>query len=223
MSRCRAALYRTSVGAAITLAIVLVALAYSQFGTTTPSYARILPAPASSLSIVALPPPTEKFTNGPAVNLSNASTPADVPAPTRLMIPAIGVDTSVVALGRNANGSAQVPSGTTYTSWYNLGPKPGQLGPAVILGHVDSYSGPGVFFRLRSLMPGDYITVRAGSSTFKFEVSKLVTYRKDHFATAAVFGPTPDSQLRLITCGGPFDSSIGHYEDNVVVYAILIG
>jgi len=137
------------------------------------------------------------------------------------VIPAIGVDTSVVALGRNADGGAQVPSGTSYASWYDLGPRPGQLGPAVILGHVDSYSGPGVFFRLRSLLPGDEIMVQAGQDVIRFEVSKLVTYPKDRFATAAVLGPTPDSELRLITCGGPFDSSIGHYEDNIVVYAIL--
>lgn len=209
----------------MTLAIVMVALALSQFGRTTPSYARILPASesASSLPIVTPSPPTDKITNGPAVNLSNASAPVAVPAPTRLIIPAIGVDTSVVALGRNADGSAQVPSGTSYASWYDLGPKPGQLGPAVILGHVDSYSGPGVFFRLRSLLPGDDIVVQAGQSKFKFEVSKLVTYPKDHFATTAVFGPTPDAELRLITCGGPFDTTIGHYEDNIVVYAILIG
>ncbi len=79
-----------------------------------------------------------------------------------------------------------------------------------------------MFFRLRSLLPGDDIVVQAGRRVFKFEVSKLVTYPKDRFATAAVFGPTPDAQLRLITCGGPFDTSIGHYEDNIVVYAILV-
>jgi sortase (surface protein transpeptidase) len=90
----------------------------------------------------------------------------------------------------------------------------------VILGHVDSYAGPGVFFRLRSLLPGDDIIVQAGQRVFRFEVSKLVTYPKDHFATAAVYGPTPDAELRLVTCGGPFDRSIGHYVDNIVVYAI---
>jgi sortase (surface protein transpeptidase) len=221
MSRSRV-LYRASIGAAVALAVVLVALAFSQFVRPTSSYARILPAPKPSLPIVSPPPVTERITNGRAVNLSNASAPAAVPAPTRLIVPAIGIDTYVVALGRNADGSAQVPSGTTYASWYDLGPKPGQLGPAVVLGHVDSYSGPGVFFRLRSLLPGDDIVVQAGRRVFKFEVSKLVTYPKDRFATAAVFGPTPDAQLRLITCGGPFDTSIGHYEDNIVVYAILV-
>ena len=219
MSRSRRNLYT----AAITLAIVLAALALGQFGGTTTSDARILPPPASFLPIVPPPSAVEKILNGPAVNLSNASSSTPVPAPTRLLIPAIGVDTSVVALGKNHDGSAQVPSGTTYSSWYDLGPKPGQLGPAVILGHVDSYTGPGVFFRLRSLLPGDVITVQSGPKEFTFEVSRLLTYPKAHFDTAAVFGPTPDAELRLITCGGPFDTSIGHYEDNIVVYAVLVG
>lgn len=223
MSRLRRALYRASVGAATILAVVLVALAFGAFGGTTASYARILPPPARSSNIaIPTPTPVEKITDGPTVNLSNVSAPLRVPIPTRLTIPAIGVDTSVVPLGRNPDGSAQVPSGTTYISWYDLGPRPGQLGPAVILGHVDSYTGPGVFFRLRSLLPGDVINVQAGKRMLRFHVTKLVTYRKNQFATTAVFGPTPDAELRLITCGGPFDRSIGHYEDNVVVYAILI-
>src|ERR1700683_2992897 len=162
MSRCRQVLYRSSVGASITLAIALSVLAFGQLGRTTTSYARILPPPAKPSRIVSPPPSTDKITNGPMVDLSNASNPARIPTPTRLVIPAIGVDTSVVALGRNADGGAQVPSGTTYASWYDLGPRPGQLGPAVILGHVDSYSGPGGFFRLRGLLPGDEIMGRAG-------------------------------------------------------------
>jgi sortase (surface protein transpeptidase) len=222
MSRARRNLYRTSIGAAAGLAIALVALAFGPFGQTKTSDARFLPPPALSLPIVAPPVPVEKIFNGPAVNLSNASTPTPVPVPNRLVIPAIGVDTSVVALGLNTDGTAQVPSGTTYSSWYDLGPRPGQLGPAVILGHIDSYTGPGVFFRLKSLLPGDIITVHSGPKVFTFEVSNVLTYPKAHFDTAAVFGPTPAAELRLITCGGPFDFAIGHYEDNTVVYATLI-
>lgn len=222
MSRFRRNLYRTCIGAAASLAIALAALAFGPFAQTKTSDARFLPPPVMSFPIVAPPPPVEKIYNGPAVNLSNASDPTPVPAPSRLVIPAIGVDTSVAALGLNPDGSAQVPSGTTYASWYDLGPRPGQLGPAVILGHVDSYTGPGVFFRLRSLLPGDIITVRSGPRVFTFEVSRVLTYPKAHFDTTAVFGPTPDAELRLITCGGPFDFSIGHYEDNTVVLASLI-
>jgi sortase (surface protein transpeptidase) len=144
-------------------------------------------------------------------------------APTGLQVPAIGVNTTVVPLGQNADGTAQVPSGFNFTGWYDLGPKPGQVGPAVILGHVDSTSGPAVFYRLGSLLPGDAITVDDGSQAVSFVVSRVVTYAKDQFPTAEVFGPTPDAELRLITCGGPFDYSIGHYEDNIVVYAVATG
>lgn len=171
-------------------------------------------------AVVPPTPVTEKIFNDPAVDLSNASDPRAIAPPTRLVIPAIGVDTLIVPLGRAPDGSAQVPSGTTYTS---LGPRPRQLGPAVIFGHIDSYTGPGVFFRLRSLLPGDDIMVQAGPRLLRFEVWKLAAYPKDHFATAQVFGPTPVPELCLITCGGPFDTSIGHYEDNVVVFAVLTG
>jgi sortase (surface protein transpeptidase) len=215
-------LYRASIGAAAVLAIALVALAVGNFGSTKPSSARVLSPPASSVADVISSPPNYQFTEGPSVNLANASTPSSVPAPTRLLIPAIGVDTRVVALGRNPDGTAKVPSGTNYASWYDDGPIPGQLGPAVILGHVDSYTGPGVFFRLRSLLPGDRILVEAGQKTLDFVVFKLAVYPKDHFPTQSVFGTAPDAELRLITCGGPFDSAIGHYEDNVVVYAVLV-
>jgi sortase (surface protein transpeptidase) len=136
-----------------------------------------------------------------------------------LQIPAIGVDTTVAPLGLNADGTAQVPSGFNFAGWYDLGPKPGQLGPAVLLGHVDSLSGPAVFYRLSALLPGDAVTVDDGNQDVSFVVSSVSTYAKDQFPTDEVFGPTPDAELRLITCGGPFDYSIGHYEDNVVVYA----
>ena len=141
--------------------------------------------------------------------------------PTGLTIPAIGLRSPVVPLGKGADGTAEVPSGYDFAGWYDLGPRPGQIGPAVILGHVDSISGPAVFFRLSTLLPGDLITVYEGASSVRFSVERVITYAKDAFPTAQVFGPTPDPELRLITCGGPFDYAIGHYEDNVVVYAQL--
>jgi sortase (surface protein transpeptidase) len=140
--------------------------------------------------------------------------------PTALTIPAIGLDTSVVPLGRNADGTAQVPDGFNFAGWYDLGPRPGEIGPAIILGHVDSIRGPAVFFNLSTLLPGDAITVHEGAaSAVIFTVRRVATYAKGSFPTHQVFGPTPDPELRLITCGGPFDYAIGHYEDNIVVYA----
>jgi len=221
MTRRRKILFRVTLGGASVLAIQLIVLGFGAFGATTPSSERILPAPASSA--IAIPPSIQggaSTAGGVPVNLSNASVPLNVPVPTRLRVPAIGIDTSVVPLGRNPDGTAQVPSSASFAGWYDLGPRPGQLGPAVILGHVDSLTGPGVFYRLRSLLPGDIITVRAGHQVVRFEVSRLVTYAKNQFPTAAVFGPTPDAELRLITCTGAFDSATGHYSDNIVVFAV---
>ena len=220
---------------AVASVLLLVALATN--GTTRPNSGRLLPPPKSfvppspAATIRGLSPQVEVraiSTDGHAtkahavltVNLSDASSPGSFSDPTRLDIPAIGVSTRIVPLGRSDDGSAEVPSGFTFAGWYDLGPKPGQVGPAVILGHVDSRTAAGVFFRLKSLLPGDRLTVWDKSLAVTFEVERVATYSKDRFPTASVFGPTPDAQLRLITCGGPFDSATGHYEDNIVVYAL---
>jgi len=206
--RRRKLLFRVTIAGASALTILLLVVGIGAYESIAPSHERLLPPPGSS----SIPVP---------VNLSDASLDG-VPLPTRLLVPAIGVDASVVPLGRNANGTAQVPSSVTNTGWYDLGPRPGELGPAVILGHVDSRIGPGVFYRLRSLLPGDIVTVVAGGQSIQFEVSRLLTYAKSVFPTAAVFGPTPDAELRLITCTGPFDFTTGHYIDNLIVFAIRI-
>jgi Sortase domain len=207
--------FRTTICAASVLAIVLVVLGFGAYETSPPSYERLLPPPASSN----IPIPYTVHA-GATVNLSSDAVEAEVPVPTHLVIPAIGVNSSIIRLGRNPNGTAQVPPNVTTTGWYDLGPRPGQIGPAVILGHVDSQTAPGVFYRLRSLLPGDIVTVVSGSKTLRFEVSRLVSYSKDEFPTQAVFGAVPDPELRLITCTGAFDYSTGHYVDNLVVFAI---
>jgi sortase (surface protein transpeptidase) len=215
--------FRIALGGAGILAVLLLAMGLGLFGTVAPSYQRLLPAPASSdINVPASVQDGSQALEGPPVNLSDAYEHDDVPVPTRLLIPAIGVDASIQPLGRNPDGTAQVPSEVSYAGWYDLGPRPGQLGPSVILGHVDSVSGPGVFYRLRSLLPGDIITVVSGTKPMRFEVSGLTSYPKDRFPTAEVFGPTPVPELRLVTCSGAFDYATGHYLDNLVVFAILI-
>ena len=98
---------------------------------------------------------------------------------------------------------------------------PGAVGSAVIAGHIDSQAGPGVFFRLSSLRPGDRVYVRRADSTLAvFRVTVVREFPKDSFPTSAVYGPTPDSELRLITCGGIFDRQEGSYLSNTVVYAV---
>ena len=148
----------------------------------------------------------------------------DQPAPpARLQIPVIGVSTPLVRLGRLPDGSIEVPHAWNTAGWYDQGPRPGQPGPAVILGHVDSKSGPAVFYRLRDLRPGDIVRVGlTNGRTLVFRVQRTERYPKDKFPTEAVYFPTLDRELRLITCGGDFDYAKGSYVDNIVVYATLV-
>jgi hypothetical protein len=179
-------------------------------------------APVGGTSVTGLARPTGR--KGSTVSLADAPTaPEAVTPPDTLTIPSIGVSSSVEELGRNADGTAQVPATTTDVGWYDDGPAPGQTGPAVIVGHVDSYQGPGVFFRLGEVQPGAIIQVGEGSRTLSFQVEQVSTYDKTAFPSAAVYGAVPDRALRLITCGGPFDHATGHYLDNVVVYATEVG
>jgi sortase (surface protein transpeptidase) len=147
------------------------------------------------------------------------------PVPVRLEIPSIGVSTRLQRLGRDPDGSVQVPIGPhqwTEAGWYAEGTRPGDPGSAVILGHVDSTRGPGVFYRLRELGPGDrVVVVRADGSRVTFVVQRTEQYPKARFPTADVYYPTLTPMLRLVTCGGAFDRDWGHYVDNVIVFATL--
>ncbi len=154
-----------------------------------------------------------------------AAAPLNPASPDRLQIPALGVSTTVVGLGLSADGSLQVPGNFSQAGWYRASPTPGALGPAVVVGHVDSAaSGPAVFYRLADLRPGDGMTIqRADGSTAVFTVTGVREYPKDHFPTGLVYANTSDAALRLITCGGGFDAASGHYRDNIVVFATLTG
>lgn len=146
-----------------------------------------------------------------------------VARPADLIIPAVGVRTRLVRLGLTADGTLQVPSSTAVAGWYTRSPRPGAVGASVIAGHVDSYLGPGVFFRLRLLHPPDRIYVRRTDGTLAvFRVIAVRQYAKSSFPASAVYGPAPGPQLRLITCGGTFDPARRAYLSNVVIYAIEI-
>ena len=141
-------------------------------------------------------------------------------APVRLRIPSIDVDTGLEALGRAPDRSIEVPRQPSSAGWWAGGPRPGQVGPAVILGHVDSKTGPAVFFRLDELEAGDEVLVeRTDGTTARFLVTRLERYHKAEFPTELVYYPTVEPELRLVTCGGPFDPSTGHYRDNLVAFA----
>lgn len=143
-------------------------------------------------------------------------------APTRVRVPSIEVESELVRLGVDADQVLVPPTDFGTAGWFAEGPAPGETGPAVIAGHVDSTDGPAVFFRLRELRPGDEVLVdRADGSTARFEVRSVQRYPKDAFPTEEVYGPTPRAELRLITCGGVFDTDERSYRDNVVVTAVL--
>jgi sortase (surface protein transpeptidase) len=169
-------------------------------------------------------PRTPEPVRGDAAGGPTPAPASPPPAPTAVRIPAIGVDSRLVDLALNADGTLQVPSDPHLAGWYVGRPVPGEPGPAVIVGHVDSETGPAVFYALRDLGRGDRIEVeRADGSVVRFTVVAREQHDKDSFPTRSVYGPTSDPELRLITCGGRFDRDVGHYTDNVIVYARLQG
>jgi LPXTG-site transpeptidase (sortase) family protein len=144
--------------------------------------------------------------------------------PVSVDVPKIGAKSTLVPLGLNPDNTVEVPPVTQpkQAGWYSNGPTPGEIGPSVILGHVDGNKQPGIFYRLKELAPGDKISVaRKDGSNVKFVVTKVDQVAKDTFPTEAVYGDTDDAQLRLITCGGAFDKAAHSYKDNIIVYAKL--
>jgi sortase (surface protein transpeptidase) len=178
---------------------------------------RALPAPAPSAAAVrgtVATPPT-------APTATPLSTVHSVPL--QLRIPAIDLSVALTTLGENPDGSVQVPSNDREPGWFRLGPTPGELGSAVILGHVDNTLGPGIFFNLRSLAAGDPVFVdRADGSTVEFVVDSVASYPRADFPAQRVYGFDGSSALQLVTCGGVFDHATGSYLSNIVVYTSLV-
>lgn len=200
--------------AAIIFAVGLVVIAAGTAGLLLTRHSTPAMRPVAA-GVGALPAPT-----GPIVAAPQLAAPHPVAAPASLTIPLIGVTTKLITLGLTSDGSLQVPGTTSVAGWYTGSPRPGAIGSAIIVGHIDSVGGPGVFFRLSELRKGDQVYVRRADGTLvKFLVTTVQQYLKDQFPTRAVYGPTPDAELRLITCGGAFDDATGHYLSNIVVYA----
>lgn len=145
-----------------------------------------------------------------------------MPRPVRILIPAIRVSAPVIPLGLNRDRTLQVPKNFAQTGWFVGGPEPGEAGPAVIVGHVDSKAGAAVFYRIRALRRGDLIKVSLkGGSSVRFVVRGTRKVPKKRFPTKLVYGRTKLPTLRLVTCDGAFDRSTGHYVDNFIVFADL--
>lgn len=157
----------------------------------------------------------------PAEEASSPGFAAPGPEPVAFSIPAIDASSDLLHLGLRADGTAEVPEDFGRASWYDLGGRPGGSGlPTAILGHVDSTSGPAVFFRLRDLRPGDEIEITlADGAIAVYAVTGTEQYPKDELPTAAVFGATTDDVVHLVTCSGEFDRGARSYTDNLVVSA----
>jgi hypothetical protein len=167
------------------------------------------PVPIRAGQRITLPPPQ------PVVTLPRSE-------PVRIAIPALGVSARVVDLGLADDGSMEVPSGARPVGWFDRSPTPGELGPAVLAGHVDWGGEAGTFFGLRTLDPGDEVLIdRADGSAVTFVVDRVAEYAKDEFPAGSVYGDIDEAGLRLITCGGEFDAAEASYRDNVVVYTSL--
>jgi sortase (surface protein transpeptidase) len=143
--------------------------------------------------------------------------------PVHISIPAIGVSAPVIPLRRNRDHTLQVPKNFARAGWFLGGPEPGETGPAIVAGHVDSKTGPAVFYRLRALLPGDRIKITLADRTVvRFVVTWGIAVQKKRFPWQRVAGGTAQPALRVITCDGAFDRSTGHYVDNYVVFAKLL-
>ena len=161
-----------------------------------------------------------EFTEARRANSSISMSGID---PERIIISAIGVDAKVIDLGLNPDGTLEVPTNYAEAGWWTGGSQPGETGSAVIVGHVDSKTDPAVFYDLRLLKSGDLIQVAdRNGRVVNFKVERLKQVPKDNFPTKEVYDMTSSPTLRLVTCGGKFNRSSGHYLDNVIVFASVV-
>jgi sortase (surface protein transpeptidase) len=201
---------------AAVLTLVAFSVALGCFGYAA---ALALPASKSSQTKRALPVPKAQVAARELASVSGVRGKQE-PRPVRIIIPAIGVSAPVIPLNLNRDGSLQVPKSFSKTGWFVGGPEPGENGPAVIVGHVDSKRGPAVFYRIRALRRGDQIkVVLKNKSVVRFVVQSGRRVPKNRFPTKLVYGRTKNPTLRLITCDGRFNQATGHYVDNYVVFA----
>jgi hypothetical protein len=206
-----------AVGAAVTLALAGLA-----------GRRRLVPLAAAGLVLTGHPPAVAAAAPPVAARaeiVSVSGVPVlDSPLPVRVGVPSVGVDAAVSPIRLDGAGVLTPPADTATVGWFASGPAPGEVGPAVLAGHVDSTAGPGAFFRIGSAAVGDPIVVtRADGTALRFVVTRVVRYPKTAFPTAEVYGATADAELRLITCGGRFDRARRSYVDDVVVFARLDG
>lgn len=189
-------------------------------------WAALLLALVATLSLVGCGADTAAAPAAPPPPATTPAAPAGLAKsiPTWLDVPSISVHSTLVQLGLNPDKTVQVPpvDQPLQAGWYQHSPTPGQVGPAVLLGHIDGNHQKGIFWRLHDVKKGDKVQVgRQDGSTLTFTVTKVNQIAKSSFPTDAVYGNTTDPELRLITCGGAFDAAAHSYLDNIIVYATL--
>lgn len=191
---------------------------------TMPPVPSIATSSAINATPAASPSPTAVPTPRPVPTLGIAQAKSAPAKPVRLVIPKLGINAAVVSVGLAANGDMAAPSTWETVGWYNRGPLPGEAGNAVIDGHLDSYTGPAVFWHLRELKPGDSIQLKAADgATLRFVVTGSQSFDVNSFPSRQIFGPASVPQLNLITCNGSWDQNQGQYNQRLVVFTKLVG
>jgi sortase (surface protein transpeptidase) len=161
-----------------------------------------------------------------AARLACTKNPDGLPkgAPCRITIESIGVDAPVIELGLRSDGTLEVPTVYSEAGWWKGGGKPGRIGSTVIVGHIDNRRGPAVFYKLPKLKAGDIVTIsRVKKRPVRYVIEDLGVWAKSNFPSEIIYGPTPIAELKLITCGGIFNRSTGHYTDNIIAFGRMIG
>lgn len=200
---------------ALALALLLGGCATADAGAAARPEGVFLNVPANPLSAGGLQDPR---IGGGVEHTQTAGPPA------RIRIPSIGVDSALEDLGLGQGGRLNAPVDYDLAGWYSGGVVPGSIGPAIIAGHVDSPTAPAVFARIEELIAGDAVLVTmTDGSELTFLITGSMQSAKSNFPTGEVYSNVPAPELRLITCAGEFDSSVGHYSDNLIVFAALGG
>ncbi len=206
---------------ALLAVLALVGCGLIRAGITRPS------GPDPVASVGSIPAPTTAVSSAPtftAPPVSRPPVPLSRSVPVSIRVPSIGVSSPLLSLGLNPDRTVEAPKDFSKAGWYDKGPTPGEAGASVILGHIDSYRGPAVFYRLSKLGPGDRIDVlRGDGKTATFTVDAKRQYPKTRFPANDVYGAVEYAGLRLVTCGGEFDHTARSYLDNIVVYAHFTG
>ncbi|ROQ38359.1 sortase family protein [Frondihabitans sp. PhB188] len=198
-------------------ALVVAGLAACSTGATTEA------APTATATSTPTPGPGAAGRLQDPDESSLSSAPAAGVVPTKIAIAKLGVSAGMQDLAIGAQGELDPPTNATDAGWYAKGVVPGAVGPAIIAGHIDSTTGPGVFLHLAQLAAGDTVKVTLSSGAVQtWSVTGSRAALKSEFPTSDVYGTSPTPQLRLITCGGTFDASIGHYDQNTIVFAELV-